>query len=143
MIKSKQQYYGEYNEKWVLHFCSEFDPELPKLLKVSPAVYLHLDDFTFKVHPLNWESRNQSKNILWVSRVPQSIFEANQCRGSWVMIGQSDRQTEITTLYMYRRGCARNSLFYFYFQGARLSPSLYRLDFKIWWIQFFLFLLGE
>ena len=40
----------------------------------------------------------------WVSRVSQSKFEANRSRGSWVMIGQPNKQTntqtEITTSYI-------------------------------------------
>ena len=35
----------------------------------------------------------------FVSRVPQSKFEPNRSQGSKVMIGQTNRQTEITTLY--------------------------------------------
>ena len=38
----------------------------------------------------------------WFSQVPQSKFETHRSRGSRVMIGQTNRQTEITTLYNWR-----------------------------------------
>ena len=49
---------------------------------------------------INLESRNQAKNIPDGLPSFQSKFEANRSRGSWVMIGQTNRQTEITTLYI-------------------------------------------
>ena len=47
--------------------------------------------------------KTKLKTFPWVSRVPHSKFEANQSRGSWVMIGQINKQTEkqISTLYIY------------------------------------------
>jgi len=39
------------------------NPALSRLLKVSPAVYPHLNDFSVKVDTLNLESQNQAKNI--------------------------------------------------------------------------------
>ena len=35
----------------------------------------------------------------WFYRVPQSKVEANRTRGSWVMIGHTQKQTEIITLH--------------------------------------------
>ena len=43
--------------------------------------------------------KTKLRTFQWVSRVPQSKCEANRSRGSWIMIGQTNRQTEITTLY--------------------------------------------
>ena len=61
-----------------------WNPALPKLLKFTPA---------------------QAQNILWVSQVPESKFEANRSRGSWVMIGQTkktDIQTDTQRLELYK-----------------------------------------
>ena len=66
-----------------------------------PALCLKLRFYLFfplKVDPLSLESQNQI--FLWISRVPQSKIEANRSRSSGVMIGQTNRQTEITTLYV-------------------------------------------
>ena len=83
---------------------------LSRLLKVTPAVYPHSNDFTgkliiaIKVDPLNLESQNRAKNI----PVGPSCFP----NGNLKLIGpgvsklrsdkkQTDRQTEIKTLHMY------------------------------------------
>ena len=47
---------------------------------------------------LDLKSQNQAKNIsVNLPKVPQSKFEANRSRCSWVMIGQANRQTERQT----------------------------------------------
>ena len=54
----------------ILLYTRALEPSaaLPRLLKVTPAVYPHLNDFTgknfvVKVDPLNLESQNQANNI--------------------------------------------------------------------------------
>ena len=43
----------------------------------------------------------QLRTFPWFYRVPNSKLEANQSRGSWVMIGLTNKQTKITNLYIY------------------------------------------
>jgi len=40
-----------------------------------------------------WNLKTKLRTFPWVSRVSQSKFEANRPRGSWVMIGQTNKQT--------------------------------------------------
>ena len=85
---------------------------MPRLLKVTPAVYLNLNDFTgvlnfaIKVFPLNLESQNQAKNIpvdlpsspikIWGKSV-QGFLSYDRTKKQTNR--QTDRQSEITTLY--------------------------------------------
>ena len=43
-----------------------------------------------------------------VAREKKSKFEANRPRGFWVMLGHTNKQTEITTLYITSLGTQRN-----------------------------------
>ena len=65
---------------------------LPRLLKVAPGVYPHLNEMKFHYLRLN-----EAKNM-WVSRVPQSKFEANgsRCPEFW-----SDKLTDVTGLQIH------------------------------------------
>ena len=47
-------------------------------------------------------SQNQTKNISVVLPSSPNKFEANRSMSSWVMFGHSNKQTEITTLYIFR-----------------------------------------
>ena len=47
------------------------------------------------------ESLNQAKTFLWVSQIFQSKFEANRSKGSWVMIGHTNRQTNRGYNFIY------------------------------------------
>ena len=79
------------------------NPALSRLLKVSPAVYPHLNDFSVKVDTLNLESQNQAKNIpvglpsspikIW-GKLVQGFLSYDRKNK------QTDRQTEITTFYV-------------------------------------------
>ena len=84
-----------------------WNPALHRVLIVTPAVYPHLDDFNRETNFSLWKSTNSTLNLKtklttfpWFTRGPQSKFEANQSRVSWVMIGQTNRQTEDTTLFI-------------------------------------------
>ena len=67
---------------------------------------LYLNTLWLELNPLNLELFNLAKNFpVVLPRLPIK-FEANRSSGSWVMIGQTikqtNRQTEITTLYIYK-----------------------------------------
>ena len=91
-----------------VNFPLVLHPALPRLLKVTPAVYPHLNVFIGKLN-----SRNQSRPTqLKISKprkehscgspeFPNSKFEANQSRGSCFMIGQTNRQTDKQRLQLY------------------------------------------
>ena len=80
------------------------NPVLPRLIKVTPAVYPHLNDFSVKVDTLNLEFQIQAKNIpvglpsspikIW-GKLVQGFLSYDRTNK------QTDRQTEITTLYIY------------------------------------------
>ena len=76
---------------------------LPRLQKVSPAVYPHLNHFNGdpNFRYLRRPTLNKNKNIS--VELPSSPInvEANPSRGSRAMIGQTNRQTDISTLYRY------------------------------------------
>ena len=42
----------------------------------------------------NLESKSKLRIFQWFSRGPQSKFEANRSRGSWVLIGQTNKKTD-------------------------------------------------
>ena len=72
------------------------------------VVYPHLVDFTgklnfrIKVDSLNLESQNQAKNISVVHpSSPIKIWDKSVTRGYWVMIGQTNRQTNKDYNYTY------------------------------------------
>jgi len=64
-----------------------------------------LSVFPVKVKQLNLVGLIRLRTLSWFYQVPQSKFVANRSRGSWVMIGHPNRQTniqaEITTVYIY------------------------------------------
>ena len=72
------------------------NPDLSRLFIFTPAVYPHL----MVNYDFNYFSLLKSANSTY------RIGEANRFKGSYVMIGQTkkqtDRQTEITTLYIYK-----------------------------------------
>ena len=84
--------------------------------------------FAIKVDPLKLESQNQAKNI---HRVPQSNFEANWSRGSWVMIGK----TEITTLYV-------KIIFYMIKQDIQIYVGYSRPNGWTEWADIFVYIYG-
>ena len=76
---------------------------MPKVVIVIPAVYPHLVDLAGKLN-LRYKSgptqlrisklrtNFKLRTFSWLSRVPQSKFEANWSRGSRVMIRQTNRE---------------------------------------------------
>ena len=48
-----------------------------------------------------WNFKIKAKNITVVLPSSPIFFLANRSRGSWVMIGHTNKQTDITTLYIY------------------------------------------
>ena len=69
---------------------------LPALERFYPETKFSLFKSTHYIKNL----KTWLRTFLWASRVPQSKFEANRSRGSWVIIGRTNRQTEIKILYI-------------------------------------------
>ena len=94
-------------DRELFNFNSTFqlrNPALPRLLKVTSAVYPHLDSFTGKLN-VRCLSRHTQLRISklrvfpWVSRVPRS--KSVQGFLSYDKTNkETDRQTEIATLYI-------------------------------------------
>ena len=80
---------------------------------IGVTVYppLVLNYLFYLLDPLNIKSQNQTKNIAMGSRIPQSKFEKNRSKGSSVMIGQTNNQTnrDYNFLYIIARYSVLNS----------------------------------
>ena len=85
---------------------------LPRIWSILPGNNI----FALKVDPLSFESKTRLRTFPWFSRVLQSKFKANRSRCSWVVIGQTGRQSETTTLYIYDSIKWPNSIKYTIFQ---------------------------
>ena len=75
----------------------------PTLAKVTDSYSRCLSTIGRSYRNLNFRNTFSTKlrTFPWVSRVSQSKFKANWSRGSWDMIGQTNRQ--INRDYRYRR----------------------------------------
>ena len=80
-----------------------WEPSAAQLLKGTHAVYPHLNDFTGKLI-FCYKNQNQTKNIpVGLPSSPIKIW-GKSVRGSWVMIGQTNKQKDKQRLnFIYRR----------------------------------------
>ena len=87
-----------------------WEPSAAKVTKsyYRRAVYPHLIDFYRETKYLllmsthsTWNLKTQLRTFPWLSWVFQSKFEANRSRGFWVMIGQTNKQTDKQRLQLY------------------------------------------
>ena len=71
---------------------------MPKVVIVTHVVYPHLVDLAgklnlrYKLRISKLRTNFKLRTFSWLSRVPQSKFEANWSRGSRVMIRQTNRE---------------------------------------------------
>ena len=84
-----------------------WEPVAAQFTHISQGVYPHLVDLyqdtkysLLKSNHSPWNLKTKLRTFPWLSPVPQSKFETNRSRGSWVMIGQTNRKAEI--LYLYK-----------------------------------------
>ena len=79
------------------------NPALPRVLMITTAVYLCLViscHFPLKKWALSTSNLNTKLiTFMWFSWVPKSKFKANRSRGSWVMIGPTNRDYNFTYIH--------------------------------------------
>ena len=79
--------------------------------------------FAIKVDLLNLESLNKVKNIPLGLPVPRYKFEENRSSGSWVIIGQTNRQTDRDYNFIHIQGVYRSE--HILVQGVIRSDYIY------------------
>ena len=81
-----------------VYYQLAWEPSMARVLIVNPALGRKLRFLPF--FQLNLDFQTKLRTFPWFSRVSQLQVWGKSVLSSWVMIGQRNRQTEITTLYI-------------------------------------------